>query len=78
MPRRSILSAAERDSLLALPDFKNELIQHYTFNVCAALWRGVGTGFAPVQGLRQVPCTRGKIRHHASCKLGSYGALIRR
>ncbi|MBA3014368.1 MAG: Tn3 family transposase [Proteobacteria bacterium] len=32
MPRRSILSAAERDSLLALPDAKDELIQHYTFN----------------------------------------------
>ena len=32
MPRRSILSAAERDSLLVLPDAKDELIQHYTFN----------------------------------------------
>jgi hypothetical protein len=28
MPRRSILSAAERDSLFALPDTKNELIRH--------------------------------------------------
>lgn len=26
MPRRSILSAAERESLLALPDTKDELI----------------------------------------------------
>ena len=32
MPRRSILSAAERDSLLTLPDAKDELIRHYTFN----------------------------------------------
>jgi TnpA family transposase len=32
MPRRSILSAAERDSLLALPDDQNELIRYYTFN----------------------------------------------
>ncbi|WP_260439171.1 Tn3 family transposase, partial [Burkholderia sp. Bp9017] len=32
MPRRSILSAAERASLLALPDTEEELIRHYTFN----------------------------------------------
>jgi hypothetical protein len=32
MPRRSILSAAERDSLFALPDTNEELIRHYTFN----------------------------------------------
>jgi len=32
MPRRSILSATERDSLLALPDATDELIRHYTFN----------------------------------------------
>ena len=32
MPRRSILSAAERESLLALPDAKDELIRLYTFN----------------------------------------------
>jgi hypothetical protein len=32
MPRRSILSAAERDCLLALPDTKDELIRHYTFS----------------------------------------------
>ncbi|HHR4548482.1 TPA: Tn3-like element TnAs3 family transposase, partial [Salmonella enterica] len=30
--RRSILSAAERESLLALPDSKDDLIRHYTFN----------------------------------------------
>jgi hypothetical protein len=30
--RRSILSAAERESLLALPDTKDELIRHYTFS----------------------------------------------
>jgi hypothetical protein len=29
MPRRSILSAAERDSLFALPETNEELIQHY-------------------------------------------------
>ena len=32
MPRRSILSAAERASLLALPDTEDELIRHYTFS----------------------------------------------
>ena len=32
MPRRSILSAAERESLLALPDTKDEFIRHYTFS----------------------------------------------
>ena len=32
MPRRSILSATERESLLALPDSDDELIRHYTFN----------------------------------------------
>jgi TnpA family transposase len=32
VPRRSILSATERESLLALPDAKDELIRHYTFN----------------------------------------------
>lgn len=32
MPRRSILSTAERDSLLVLPDDKDELIRYYTFN----------------------------------------------
>ncbi|MGB5302579.1 MAG: DUF4158 domain-containing protein, partial [Gemmatimonadota bacterium] len=30
MPRRSILSAAERERLLRLPDTKDELIRHYT------------------------------------------------
>ena len=32
MPRRAILSAAERDSLLAMPDTTGELIRHCTFN----------------------------------------------
>ena len=32
MPRRSILFAAERDILSALPDANDELIRHYTFN----------------------------------------------
>lgn len=32
MPRRSILSAAERQSLLALPETEAELIQHYTLS----------------------------------------------
>ena len=32
MLRRSILSAAERDSLLALPDTQDELIRHYMFS----------------------------------------------
>jgi len=32
MPRRSIMSSAKRDSLLALPDTKDELIRHYAFS----------------------------------------------
>jgi len=32
MPRRSILSATERSSLLALPDDRDDLIRHYTLN----------------------------------------------
>ena len=32
MPRRSVLSATKRERLLALPDAKDELIRHYTFN----------------------------------------------
>lgn len=32
MPRRSILSAAERESLVVMPDGKEDLIRHYTFS----------------------------------------------
>ena len=32
MPRRSIPSVTERDSLLTLPDTKDEWIRHYSFN----------------------------------------------
>ena len=32
MPRRSILSNSERESLFTLPDADDELIRHYTFN----------------------------------------------
>ncbi len=32
MPRQSILSAADRIGLLALPDTEDELIRHYTFS----------------------------------------------
>jgi TnpA family transposase len=32
MPRRSLLTAAERESLLALPDSRDELIRRYTLN----------------------------------------------
>ena len=32
MPRRPILSVAERESLQALPESKEDLIRHYTFN----------------------------------------------
>jgi TnpA family transposase len=31
MPRRSLLSATERDSLLALPESQDDLIRHYSF-----------------------------------------------
>jgi len=32
MPRRSLLSDTERDSLLVLPESQNDLIQQYSFN----------------------------------------------
>jgi hypothetical protein len=32
MPRRTVLSATERETLLAFPDSEDELIRHYTFN----------------------------------------------
>ena len=32
MPRRSILSASERECLFALPDNQDDLIRHYTFS----------------------------------------------
>ena len=32
MPRRSILSAAERNNLLALPDTREDLIRYYRFS----------------------------------------------
>lgn len=32
MPRRSIFSSTERDSLLAMPDSQDDLIRYYTFN----------------------------------------------
>ena len=32
MPRRSILSATERDGLLSLPESQEELIRYYTFS----------------------------------------------
>ncbi|WP_407219779.1 DUF4158 domain-containing protein [Escherichia coli] len=32
MPRRLILSATERDTLLALPESRDDLIRYYTFN----------------------------------------------
>ena len=31
MPRRSILSATERDNLIALPEGEDDLIRHYSF-----------------------------------------------
>lgn len=32
MPRRSMLTAADRENLLALPESDDELIRHYTFS----------------------------------------------
>lgn len=32
MPRRSILPAAERENMLAVPDTEEKLINHYTFS----------------------------------------------
>jgi hypothetical protein len=38
LPRRSILSAAERDSLLAMPNTQDELIRHYTLSEYVGLF----------------------------------------
>ncbi len=38
LPRRSILSAAQRDSLLAMPNTQNELIRHYTLSEYVGLF----------------------------------------
>ncbi len=32
MPRRSVISASERDRLLVMPNTQDELIRHYIFN----------------------------------------------
>jgi hypothetical protein len=32
MPRRSVLSASERESLLAMPDTQDELIRRFTLS----------------------------------------------
>ena len=37
MPRRSILSATERDALLAIPEARDELIRLYTLSDAASL-----------------------------------------
>lgn len=41
MPRRSILSAAERERLLRLPDTKDELIRHYTLGERPLGWEHI-------------------------------------
>lgn len=46
MPRRSILSAAERDSWLALPATQDELIRHYTLSETDLLIIGQHRGSA--------------------------------
>jgi TnpA family transposase len=62
MPRRSILSAAEREGLLALPDTKEELIRHYTFSEgdlsVIRQWRGAANrlGFAVQLSYLRFPC----------------------
>jgi hypothetical protein len=40
MPHRGILTTAERDSLLAMPDAKDVLIRHYTSHlvICLPSW----------------------------------------
>ena len=63
MPRRSIMSAAERDSLLAMPDAKGELIRHYTFNetdLCLA-W----SGSAGRRHTAAIPITAGVVAHQS-------------
>ena len=57
MPRRSVLCAAERDSLLALPATQDELIRHYTFIdndlalICQCRGNANRLGFAVRMGL---------------------------
>ncbi|WP_233098417.1 DUF4158 domain-containing protein [Pseudomonas sp. MF5691] len=38
MPRRLILSATERDTLLALPESQDDLIRYYTFKGFGEQW----------------------------------------
>lgn len=55
MPRRSILSATERESLLTLPDAKDELIRHYTFNETDASRRRESIGLRRAALLLAIP-----------------------
>ncbi len=65
MPSRSILSAAEHDSLLALPDTKDDPIRHYALSDadlsiiggCVAIsTSGQITGFNKIRAILGHPC----------------------
>lgn len=52
MPRRSILSPAERDSLCSFPEGHDEIIRHYTFNEAELSLIGQHRGAANRLGFR--------------------------
>ena len=63
MPRRSILSAAERTSLLALPDTQDELIRHYA----ALLHKSKSTRDSPNPRRGYAMEATGTVVGHPSC-----------
>ena len=59
MPRRSILSPAERDSLFSFPESRDEIIRHYTFNEAELSLIGQHRGAANRLGFAaQLSCMR--------------------
>ena len=65
MPRRSILSAAERESLLALPDTRDDLIRRYTLSDIRS-WRSFGNAAARPTG-SDLPCSSATSAFRALC-----------
>jgi hypothetical protein len=67
MPRRSILSVIERDSLLAIPDTQDDLIRLYTFSEhdlsIAARQINWASPFNYATCVTQVCCLRRKTAH---------------
>ena len=61
MPRRLILSATGRDSLLALPESQDDLVRYYTFNdsdLSLIRQRRGDANRSPGTEVNYVPCPR--------------------